>query len=198
MTNPAYGGAYVYGRSGICTEFAQGRSRRCCRRRPREQWLALIPGAHEGYVEWAEFERVGAMIANNHRGDGRAGAAKRGEALLAGLLRCGRCGRKLMVHYSGRRHDTLRYSCQRGRLDTAEPKCITFGGSAVDRAVGERVVQVIQPAAIEAAVQASRAAARAGDEVQRALERELEAARYAANRARKQYDASDPDVPPEN
>jgi hypothetical protein len=193
VTNPAYGGAYAYGRSGVYTEFEEGRRRQGSRRRPREQWLALIPGTHAGYVAWAEFERVGAMIASNHHGAGRSGAPKRGAALLAGLLRCGRCGRKLMVHYTGRGRDMLRYSCARGRLDTAEPTCIAFGGSPVDRAVGERVVQVIQPAAIEAAVRASRAAARAGDEVQGALERELEAARYAAHRTHKQYDASDPE-----
>ena len=193
VTNPAYGGAYAYGRSGVVTEFEEGRSRRCARRRPRDQWLALIPGAHEGYIAWAEFERVGAMITSNHRGDGRPGAPKRGAALLAGLLRCGRCGRKLMVHYTGRRHDTLRYGCTRGAIDNAEPRCIAFGGSTVDRAVGEQIVQVIQPAALDGAVQASRAAASLQDEVLQALEREREAARYAAHRAEKQYEASDPE-----
>jgi DNA invertase Pin-like site-specific DNA recombinase len=193
LTNPAYGGAYVYGRSGVLTEFEQGRSRRCVRRRPREQWLTLKPGAHEGYVEWAEFERIGAMIANNNRGEGTPGAPKRGEALLAGLVRCGRCGRKLMVHYTGSHHDVLRYGCLRGNLDQGEPRCITFGGSRVDQAVSAQVLQILEPAAVEAAVQASTAAASAGDEVRHVLERELEAARYAATRAWKQYDATDPE-----
>ncbi len=163
------------------------------RRRPREQWLTLIAGAHEGYVEWAEFERIGSMIARNHLREGSPGAPKRGEALLAGLVRCGRCGRKLMVHYTGSRHDVLRYGCLRGNLDQGEPRCITLGGSRVDQAVSAQVLQILEPAAVEAAVQASTAEASAGGEVRQVLERELEAARYAATRAWKQYDATDPE-----
>ena len=193
LTNPAYGGAYAYGRSGVLTEFEQGRSRHCVRRRPREQWLRLIPGAHEGYVEWAEFERIGSMIASNNLREGSPGAPRRGEALLAGIVRCGRCGRKLTVHYTGSHHDVLRYGCLRGYIDQGEPRCIAFGGGLVDQAVSDQVLQILESAAVEAAVQASTAEASAGDEVRQVLERELEAARYAATRAWKQYDAIDPD-----
>src|SRR6266576_1915102 len=83
------------------------------------------------------------------------GAAKRGSALLAGILRCRRCGRKLMVRYTGSRHDMLRYACYRGWLDNGEPPCIGFGGLPVDEAVAREILRVVQPGAVEAAVVAS-------------------------------------------
>ena len=61
-----------------------------CRRKPREQWLALIPGAHEGYVSWEEFERIAGAIRENLQGEHQHGAVKNGQALLTGLLRCAR------------------------------------------------------------------------------------------------------------
>src|SRR6516165_1713446 len=100
-------------------------------RKPREQWLALIPGAHEGYVSWEEFERIVGAIQANTQGEQQAGAVKNGQALLTGLLRCSRCGRKLTVRYTGSGHDVLRYSCIRGWLDNGEPRCIAFGGITV-------------------------------------------------------------------
>src|SRR5262249_5129024 len=110
-----------------------------------------------------------------------------------GLLRCRRCGRKLMVRYTGRALDVLRYCCHRGQLDQGEPKCIAFGGIPVDEALGREVMRVVQPAAMEAAVLAAQQARLQRDEVREALERDLEAARYEAQRAQKQFDAVDPE-----
>ena len=114
-----------------------------------EQWLALIRGAHDGYVSWEEFQRIECAIRENTQGEQRLGAAKNGQALLAGLLRCSRCGRKLTVRYTGSGHDVLRYSCIRGWLDNGEPRCIAFGGITVEEAIGREVLGVIQPAAID-------------------------------------------------
>ena len=119
LTSPIYGGAYPYGKTEHLVRYDGGKPRYLCRRKPREQWLALIPGAHEGYVSW---ERV-----RTHRGSDTgdaqgAGAVKNGPALLTGLLRCSRCGRKLTVRYTGSGHDVLRYSCFRGWLDNGEPR----------------------------------------------------------------------------
>ena len=163
------------------------------RRKPREDWLALIPGAHEGYVTWEQSEAIQTMISDNRQGHERRGAVKRGASLLAGLLRCRRCGRKLTVRYTGRAHDVLRYACHRGWLDNGEPRCIAFGGLRVDDAIGTEVLRVVEPGALEAAILASSEEAHRRDEVLEALRRDLEAARYAANRARKQYDATDPE-----
>jgi DNA invertase Pin-like site-specific DNA recombinase len=190
LTSPIYGGAYTYGKTEHLVRYDGGKPRYLCRRKPREQWLALIPGAHEGYVSWEEFERIAGAIRENTQG---AGAVKNGPALLTGLLRCSRCGRKLTVRYTGSGHDVLRYSCFRGWLDNGEPRCIAFGGISVDEAISREVLRVVQPAAIEASVLASQELGRQQDDIRDALHRDVEAARYAAERAQRQYDASDPE-----
>jgi DNA invertase Pin-like site-specific DNA recombinase len=193
LTSPVYGGAYTYGKTEHLTGYEGTRSRHVCRRKPREQWLALIPGSHEGYVSWEEFEHIQRVIQQNTRGEQLPGAVKNGQALLAGLLRCSRCGRKLTVRYTGNGHDVLRYSCIRGWLDNGEPRCIAFGGITVDEAIGREVLRVVQPAAIEASVLAHEEHARQRDDIFEALQRDLQAARYRAERAHRQYDAADPE-----
>src|ERR1700761_3702511 len=111
------------------------------------------------------------------------GAAKHGDALLAGLVRCRRCGRKLTVRYTGAKHDIPRYACHRGLLDNGEPRCIAFGGLRVDDAIAAALLQVVAPATIAAAVAAEAEAGNRRDQVRGALIRDLEAARYAADRA---------------
>lgn len=86
----------------------------------------------------------------------------------------------------------LRYACDRGWLDNGEERCIAFGGIPVDEAISKEVLQVVEPSAGEAAVLASEEEARPQDDVLEALRRDLEAARYAAQRAQRQYDAADP------
>jgi DNA invertase Pin-like site-specific DNA recombinase len=193
LTHPAYGGAYAYGRSESTSRYEGGMPRKARRHRPKGQALVLIPDAHEGYISWEEFQRIQEMISQNLRGQEQPGAPRRGQGLLAGLLRCRRCGRKLVVHYTGREHDVLRYVCRRGRLDHGEPVCIAFGGLAVDEAIGREVLRVVRPAAMQAAVLATQEASRRHAEVLEALGRDLAAARYAAHRAGKQYDAADPE-----
>jgi len=192
LSSPVYGGAYAYGRSETTVHYDHGQPRTVSRRKPRAQWLVLIPNAHDGYVSWEEFERIQQAMAGNVRGWGRRGAATQGPALLSGVLRCRRCGRRLTVWYTGRAHNVLRYACHRGDLDNGEPRCISFGGRVVDAVMAKEVLRVVQPAAIDAAVLASDEASRQHDEVLQAWTRDLEAARYAAQRAQKQYDATDP------
>ncbi len=193
LTNPAYGGAYAYGKSEQATHYVDGGPRLGHRRKPREQWLALIPNRHDGYVSWAQFESIRQAISGNVHGHQQAGAANAGQALLAGVLRCRRCGHKLTVRYTGNDHNVLRYSCWRGWLDNGQPRCIAFGGLPVDEGIAGEILRVVQPAAIEAAVMASETESRKQDEVVAALERDLEAARYSARRAQKQFDAADPE-----
>ena len=126
---------YAYGRTGTGVRYDGAGARARSRRRPREEWLALRPGAHEGYVEWERAEAIRRMVGDNAPAGRHHGAPKHGDALLAGLLRCRRCGRKLTVRYTGARHDIPRYSCCRGFLDNGEPRCIAFGGLRVDDAM---------------------------------------------------------------
>jgi len=193
LTNPTYGGAYAYGKSQAITHYTDGEQRQGQRRKPRSEWSALIPNAHEGYIGWDQFKQIRKTIAANLRIEEQTGAAQHGPALLAGLLRCRRCGRKLSVRYTGQQHNALCYACCRGWLDNGEPRCIAFGGMVVDEALSREVLRVVQPAAIEAAVLANEDQARKRDEVLEALQRDLEAAHYAARRAQKQFDAADPD-----
>lgn len=192
LTNPVYGGAYAYGKTEHTLRYENGEPHRGARRKPREQWLALLPNSHEGYVSWEQYQQIQQAIAENVRGSGPSGAVQGGAALLAGLLRCRRCGRKLTVLYTGNHHDVLRYICHRGWLDSGQPRCIAFGGMSVDEVIAKEVLCVVQPAGVEAAVLAGEEEARKQDDVLDAWRRDLEAARYAAQRAQKQYDAADP------
>ncbi|WP_292523440.1 zinc ribbon domain-containing protein [Mesorhizobium sp.] len=115
------------------------------------------------------------MVSDNVRTGRHHGAPKHGDALLAGLVRCRRCGRKLTVRYTGTRHNIPRYSCWRGLLDNGEPRCIAFGGLRVDDAIEEALLRVVEPGAITAAVEAEAQAASRRDQVRDALVRDLEA-----------------------
>ena len=193
LTNSAYAGAYAYGRTEHSMQYEQGQPRRRSRRKPRPQWSALIRDAHEGYISWKQFEEIQQIMTSNSHIRSRSGSVKQGSALLAGLLRCRRCGRKLMVDYTGNGPFVLRYVCHRSALDNGEPPCITFAGMSLDEAISRQLMAVLEPAAIEAAVLATEQENLQQDEIISALKRELEAARYNARRAEKQYDTTDPD-----
>jgi len=193
IENPIYGGAYAYGKTGSTmgyTGAGAGAKTRC--RKARADWIALKPDAHEGYVSWERFEAIRAMVSSNVPTSRHHGAPKHGDALLAGLIRCRRCGRKLMVRYTGAQHQIPRYSCTRGWADNGEPRCITFGGLRVDDAIEEALLGVVGPGAVTASMAAAARAAQRRDQAREALDRDVEAARYAADRAFRQYDAADP------
>jgi DNA invertase Pin-like site-specific DNA recombinase len=192
ITNPIYGGAYAYGKTAAGTSYDAAGVSVKIRRKPRSDWLALMPNAHEGYVSWEKAETIRKMVSSNVPTSRYHGAPKHGEALLAGLLRCRRCGRKLTLRYSGTKHSIPRYSCTRGWMDNGEPRCIAFGGLRVDDAIEDALLTVVGPGAITAAVAAEKEASQRRDQVRDALKRDLEAARYAAERAFRQYDAADP------
>lgn len=194
LGDPTYAGAYGFGRTGAESEVCDGVLKKRRVRKPIDEWRVLIPDHHEGYISWGDFERIQRMLADNTSTfDSKAkGAAKKGSALLTGLLRCRRCGRKLMVSYSGKNHTVPRYCCNRGKMDNGEPRCINFGAVPVDEMVSREVLRVVQPSAIEAAILAASTASTKQDDVIDSLLMDLKAARYAAERAGKQYDAVDP------
>ena len=192
IANPAYGGTYAYGRSRVTVGYDASGAKARVQRKPRSEWLALKPGAHEGYVDWDRAEAIRTMVSENVPA-GTRGAPKLGAALLSGLLRCRRCGRKLSVQYTGAKGQIPRYACVRGRIDYGEPNCIAFGGLRVDDVVEAALLSVVQPGAIEAARAAEAQASTRRDEAREAMVRDLEAARYAAERAFRQYDAADPE-----
>src|ERR1700758_3759586 len=149
--NPVYGGAYAYGKTAVAA--SHGTAGVKARRKARADWLALMPNAHEGYVSWERAETIRKMVSSNVPTSRHHGAPKHGDALLSGLIRCRRCGRKLTLRYSGAKHDIPRYSCSRGWMDNGEPRCIAFGGLRVDDAIEDALLTVVGPGAIAAAGQ---------------------------------------------
>jgi hypothetical protein len=196
LTNPIYAGAYVFGRTGSRVSLENGR-KRVVRgfRKERSAWEVLLVEHHEGYLSWAEFERNQQLIADNATGKGMMvrGAVRRGETLLAGLLRCGHCGRKLHVAYSGTKGDVGRYHCRGAMINHGTGRCISFGSLRVDHAVGTEVLRLLQPLGVEAAIKAIEARDTETDEKGHQTELALKQARYEATHARRQYDAVDPD-----
>jgi DNA invertase Pin-like site-specific DNA recombinase len=193
LTNPIYAGAYAFGRTTSKVSVEQGRKRvRRGVHRPMTEWDVLIKDHHAGYITWEEFERNQGVIANNATGKGSAavkGAVRRGELLLPGLLRCGHCGRKLHVSYSGK---LGRYSCYGARTNHGTARCISISGLSIDSAVGAEVLRVLKPLGIEAAVKAIETQTGRTSAAQRQLDLSLQQARYEAAHARRQYDAVDP------
>jgi DNA invertase Pin-like site-specific DNA recombinase len=192
IENPIYGGAYAYGKTAAASGYSAGGVSVKIRRKARADWLALMPNAHEGYVSWERAEAIRKMVSSNVPTGRHHGAPKHGDALLAGLIRCNRCGRKLTLKYTGAKHGIPRYSCSRAWMDNGAPHCIAFGGLRVDDAIENALLTVVGPGAIAAATAAEKEAGGRRDQVREALGRDLEAARYAADRAFRQYDAADP------
>ncbi|MER9655782.1 hypothetical protein NKJ26_20090 [Mesorhizobium sp. M0152] len=152
----------------------------------------MIRGHHEAYIFWEEFERNQQLIADNANGKsylGR-GAIRRGEALLPGLFRC---ERRLHVAYSSKGGNTQRYVCRGTLGDKAVDNCIRFSGMRVDRAVAQEVLGQLQPLGIEAALAAMEAQGQEHSDKRQQVENACRQARYEVERARRQYDAVDPE-----
>jgi excisionase family DNA binding protein len=197
LKNPCYAGALAYGRTTERTVVEDGRARKTMtrERKPRGQWKILLLDNHPGYIPWDEYLENQRILESNQtrRAGTTKGAAKRGPALLAGLLRCGRCGRKLFVAYSGRGGRVPRYACPGGRTDRGQSSCLSLGGVVIERSVVQQVLGAIRPAGIEAALSAAETLTEARIEKRRSLELSLEKSRYEARRAQRQYDAVDPE-----
>jgi DNA invertase Pin-like site-specific DNA recombinase len=193
LTNPIYAGAYAFGRTTSRISVVDGRKRvRRGVHRPMGEWDVLIKDHHAAYITWDEFERNLKAIANNATGMSSAvarGAAREGELLLPGLLRCGHCGRKLHVHYGGK---LGRYNCYGARMNHGTERCITVSGLSIDAAIAREVLRVLKPLGMEAAVKAIEAQSGETTAAERQLELSLQQARYEVAHARRQYDAVDP------
>ncbi len=197
LKNPCYAGALAYGRTAERIVVEKGRARKAAtrQRKPQDQWKVLLLDNHPGYITWEEhLENLRILESNRSmRGGTTRGAAKQGPALLAGLLRCGRCGRKLYVAYSGKSGRVPRYACHGDRTGKGSAACLSLGSVSIERAVEEQVMAAIQPAGVKAALSALEHQSEAGSEKRRSLELALEKARYQAHRAQRQYDTVDPE-----
>jgi hypothetical protein len=196
LRNPIYAGAFVHGRTTTKTRMVEGRARKTAGHAlPRQEWAVLLRDHHPPYITWDQYLRNQEQLASNRamRGLMTPGAPKYGGALLAGLLRCGRCGRKLHVSYSGATGTVPRYHCKGGQINHGVEWCISFGGLRVDEVVVSTALEALQPVGVQAALDAWDDLAKQEDARHRALRLALEKARYEAARARRQYDAVDPE-----
>jgi excisionase family DNA binding protein len=192
LKNPVYAGAYAYGRAKTITRLEAGQKVQRRVKRRREDWAVLILDHHEGYIDWDVYESNQAMIAHNENANSRAvrGSVRHGEALLAGLLRCGHCGAKMLAQYPRQR--VIRYQCSGYMLNRDQPSCVMFGGLRADRLVSEQLLRCLSPLGVDAATAAITALEDANDERIQQKTLALQQARYEVAHARRQYDAVDP------
>jgi DNA invertase Pin-like site-specific DNA recombinase len=196
LKNPCYAGAFAYGRTASRTVVREERPRTSHgHKTPRDAWQVLLRDHHPGYISWDEYLRNQEILEANvaRRAGESSGAPKSGPALLSGLLRCGRCGRKLQVVYGGNGGRVPRYGCSGGRVLRGSGACLKIGSFRLDEAVAAQVLEAVQPIGLEAALAAGAQDARQDDDKRKALALALEKARYHAARAQRQYDAADPD-----
>lgn len=195
LKNPTYAGAFAYGKTCSHSHVVDGRSRKTRGHRlDQEQWGVLIRDHHPGYISWEEYlqnqQQLSGNMTKHHMSS--AGAARRGPALLAGLLRCARCGRKFHVAYGGTKGRVVRYHCRGANVNHGGEFCVSFGGYRAEEAVVAEVLAALHSLGIEAALQVELNCRNEQDQKIGSLRLALEKARYEVDRARRQYDLVDP------
>jgi DNA invertase Pin-like site-specific DNA recombinase len=196
LHNPAYAGAYAYGRRR-CDPIRRraGTARSATVKVAIEQWEVCLRDAHPGYIGWEEFMTNQARLASNvaFHAAGRPGVPRQGGALLQGIAVCARCGRRMAVRYSGPHGDYPIYQCSADQRLTAQPRCQEVRALGVDAEFERVLLDALAPDQIALAV----AAVSELEAENRALEHQWglkrERARYEAERARRQYDAVEPE-----
>ncbi|HOX60108.1 MAG TPA: recombinase family protein [Verrucomicrobiota bacterium] len=195
LKNPAYAGAFAYGRRiAEPTRQIPGRPATGRLRQPRSRWTALVPDVYPAYVTWNEFERIQRTIEENRQRMQEQYARKRaihqGAALLTGLVRCGRCGHAMGVAYKDRR---FQYKCDVSRTKYAKASCQFLSGYRIDETVVQAFFRVLHPAQIDALEKVTAKQAEHHDEQLSHLQQEVARYEYAAKRAERQYDCVDPE-----
>jgi len=193
LLNPCYAGAYSYGRRRQVRR-VDGKVRMVTR--DRVDWPALKQVAHEGYIDWSRYEENLARLRTNAeaRGANRRAPPREGPALLQGLTLCGRCGRRMTVRYHVR-NGTLspEYVCMGQRHQDAGPVCQSIPGSLIDHAIGQLLLEVVTPMAIEVSLAVQQELRQRVEEADRLRYRQVERAEQEATIARRRYMLVNPD-----
>jgi len=196
LTNPVYAGAFVFGRRRREKRLdEQGRVRSHDVEVPMEQWSVCIPEHHAGYVTWNDYLQTRERLRRNMiQGAEGGGAAREGSGLLQGLLRCGHCGRRMQVAYSGNTGQVPRYACVRAHhLHGTDHACQSVGGVRLERAITGAFLDAVTPAGIRASAQAIEEIEQQHDERLTGQRLAVERAEFEAGRARRQFDACEPE-----
>jgi len=194
LHNPRYAGAFVYGRrhqrvrpDGTVTVEDV----------PRDKWIAFLPDAHPGYINWDTFETNQTLLTANahaHGTDRAAGPAREGPALLQGLAICGRCGARMTVRYHTRRGVEIPdYQCLKVSIQQGAPRCQTIPGGGIDTTISQVLIDTVTPVALEVALTVQAELETRADETDQLRRSHIEAARHRADLARRRYLAVDPD-----
>ena len=196
LTNPTYSGAFVRGRTRTTTKMVNGRARKTIERvKDPKAWQVLLKAQHEGYISWNKYmqnqDRLSANLAGSI--ETGTGSPRSGAALLAGLLRCGQCGRKMMVRYGGTSGRVVRYECSARKQEIGARGCFTLGGVRLEHAVSRQVLEAVCPEGANASLAAFDQARSQQSERVKALTLAVERGRYETSRCRKQYEAVDPE-----
>ena len=195
LKNPFYAGVYVWGRETTQLEYKDGKivKRKRKIKDPRDSKV-FIENNHEGYIDLETYDENQDIISNNclsQTKGAKTGAAKNGQGLLSGILRCGKCGRKFYVAYYGKSGTAARYIC-RGDYETGGKYCLAFGGSTVDKKFKEELFKVISPNGMKASIKALKMLSIKKCDKQKALEQKINQLEYEAKRAFEQYNEVDP------
>jgi len=194
LHNPRFAGAFFYGRTrtrrrpdGKYTVSAQ----------PREDWFALIPDAHEGYITWDEFEANERRLRENANGygyDRHKRPPREGPALLQGIVICGRCGRRMSVRYHVRRGKQVPdYTCTWDQVEQCKPVCQIVPGAAVDAAIAELLLASISTSNIEITLAVQAELLARAEEADRLRLQQVERVRYESELSRRRFMSVDPE-----
>jgi len=197
LKNPAYAGAYVYGRYRQAKEIlpdGQIGSRR--RLMPTSEWRVIIPDHHEGYITWEQYLHNQAQVARNQTNGEQnvlSGPAREGLSLLQGLLLCGACGRRVSVRYKGNGGLYPTYECSAlMRNGLAQKPCVRVRCELLDVPITRRVLEALQPVQFDLALEAVRQLEQRDEAVLKQWRMSLEKAEYEAQLAQRRYEEVDP------
>jgi DNA invertase Pin-like site-specific DNA recombinase len=192
LRHPQYAGAYCYGRSRTDPRRARsGRPGSSVRRVPLEQIQVLLHDRLPAYISWNQFQENQRQLAENRSRYDTRGVPRRGSALLAGLLVCGRCGYRLRVSYAG--FGRPRYMCCAQQTNYGLSGCQSLAGNTLDRFVAGQVLRALEPAAIELSLMAGAGMQEERRSQQHQWQLRLERAKYESERAARQYHTVEPE-----
>jgi DNA invertase Pin-like site-specific DNA recombinase len=193
---PRYAGAYGFGRTRS-RQLPNGVVKRTKKKIAPEEWYAFIPNAHAGYITWEEYQDNQQKLqanATQYRCQRQRTPPREGPALLQGLAICGRCGQRMFVSYHKRRgHLYPDYICSAGALRCGEKQCQRIPGRDLERAIGELLLETVNPLNLEVALAIEREMQMRLDEVDRLRRQVVQRAQQEADLARRRYLQVDPD-----
>ena len=192
LHHPTYAGAYVHGRRPVDPKRKKPGKRNSGQRLvPMEQWEFLIRDRLPAYISWEQYLKNQQRIAENDTRRKSPGPPREGPSLLSGLIVCGRCGYHMRVRYHGPKPY---YYCLGGyALEGARSTCQTIGGLVLDDTIAEQAMKLLQPASLELSLRAAENIEQERYELHRHWQQRLERAKYDVDRARRQYDAVEPE-----